>query len=341
VNALARKFALLAAPFAALMAIELFVLPVDFFTFRAWEAVTIQHVRSGEGIFYPGVHLVKNEHADKLGFRDPDPRKVEWFTDQYGFRNRPRVTEPARYDIVVLGDSNIVGSSHDQKDTVAEVLERKCDCAVYSYGGATKRQFFNDLRFKKNPPRVIVVEAIGREFYRRSLAEPNYGNLLDGPGAVRSILPDSIAVILDRLLKTNMLEFVRSRLQVQRSSTENDPETPVAERVPFVVDIVTKMRDEAARRGSDFVFVLMPYDPTLDQAVITLKERGVKTIAYMPSNERPQAAFLKSFYQDNDSHWRAETVRTTADEILDLIGFANARPENQTDARALSSSVQR
>ena len=54
---------LLAAPFVALLAIELFVLPVDFFTFRAWEALSIQHVRSGEGIFYPRVHLVKNEHA--------------------------------------------------------------------------------------------------------------------------------------------------------------------------------------------------------------------------------------------------------------------------------------
>ena len=89
-KSLVRKFALLAAPFVALIAIELFVLPVDFFTFRVWEAVTIQYVRPAEGIFYPRMHVVKDEHADRLGFRDPNPRKVEWFTDQYGFRNRPR-----------------------------------------------------------------------------------------------------------------------------------------------------------------------------------------------------------------------------------------------------------
>lgn len=338
-KSLIRKSALLAAPFVALAAIELFVLPVDFFTFRVWEALAIQHVRSGEGIFYPNMHLVKNEHADRLGFRDPDPRKVEWFTDRYGFRNRPRAAEPARYDIVVLGDSNIVGSSHDQKDSIAEVLERKCDCAVYSYGGAAKRQFFNDVRFKTNPPRVIVVEAIGREFYKRSLAEPNYANLLDGPGAVQSVLPDSIAVMLDRLARTNMLEFIRSRLHVQRQSADKDPETPLTERVSFVVETVTKMRDEAARRGSEFVFVLMPYDPTLDAAVIELKQLGVKIIAYLPSAERPQAAYLKSFYQEHDTHWRAETVRVTADDVLDQLGWTNARPENQTDARALSSSA--
>ena len=73
--------------------------------------------------------------------------------------------------------------------------------------------------------------------------------------------------------------------------------------------------------------------------MIKLKELGVKTIAYLPSAERPQAAYLKSFYQDHDTHWRAETVRVKADEILDLLGWTNAHPENQTDARALSSSA--
>jgi hypothetical protein len=339
VTSLVRKFALLAAPFAALMAVELFVLPVDFFTFRVWEALTIQYVRPADGIFYPGMHVVKDEHADKLGFRDLNPRKVEWFTDRYGFRNRPRAAEPGRYDIAVVGDSNIVGSSHDQKDTIAEVLERKCRCAVYSYGGASKRQFFNDPRFRKNPPRVIVAEAIGAEFYKASFAALNYDNLLSGPDSERSLLPESIAMTLDRLLKTNMLEFVRSRLHVQRHAAEKEPEMPAAERVAFVVGKVTEMRDEAARRGSDFIFVLMPYDPTLDRAVVKLKELGIKTIAYLPSAERPQAAYLRSFYQDHDTHWRAESVRTTADEILDLLGWANARPENQTDARALNSSA--
>jgi len=222
VTSLARKFALLAAPFAALVAIELFVLPVDFFTFRVWEALTIQYVRPADGIFYPKMHVVKNEHADKLGFRDPNPRTVEWFTDEHGFRNRPRAIAPERYDIVVVGDSNIVGSSHDQKDTIAEVLERKCRCPVYSYGGASKRQFFNDPRFKKNPPRVVVVEAIGAEFYKASYAALNYANLLDGPGSEQSFLPDSLAVMLDRLLKTNMLEFVRSRLHVQRYAVKRN-----------------------------------------------------------------------------------------------------------------------
>ena len=81
-----------------------------------------------------------------------------------------------------------------------------------------------------------------------------------GLGRCKASCRISLGVLLDRLLKTNMLEFIRSRLNVQRHSVEKEPETPAAERVTFVVDVVTAMRDEAARWGSDFVFVLMPYD---------------------------------------------------------------------------------
>jgi len=122
------KFLVLAAPFVALLGIELFVLPIDFFTFRAWEALVTKYFRPADGIFYPNMHLIKTEHADKLGFSDPNPKRVEWFTDQYGSRQRPREREPERYDIVIVGDSNIAGSYFNQKDTIAEVLARKCGC---------------------------------------------------------------------------------------------------------------------------------------------------------------------------------------------------------------------
>jgi len=80
-----------------------------------------------------------------------------------------------------------------------------------------------------------------------------------------------------------MLEFFRSRLHVQRRTTEDEPELSLEERVPFMVQAVKRMHDEAARRGSDFVFVLMPYDKTLDEAVAQLRAAGVKIIDYRPS----------------------------------------------------------
>ena len=49
---LALKFLLLAAPFVILIGVELFVLPIDFFTFRAWEALVTKYFRPAtDGIF--------------------------------------------------------------------------------------------------------------------------------------------------------------------------------------------------------------------------------------------------------------------------------------------------
>ena len=277
------------------------------------------------------MHLTKIEHADKLGFRDPNPKRVEWFTDRYGFRQRPRDREPERYDIVIVGDSNIAGSYFDQKDTIAEVLERKCSCPTYSYGGAFKRQLFNDPRFKSHPPRAIVAEAIGAEFHKKDYADLNYSQGDEIAG--RTNMPVFLAVLLDRIMKTNMLEFFRSRLSVQRKAEDNEPEISRQERVPFMVNAVKRMHDEAARRGSDFVFILMPYDKTLDEAVAQLRRTGVKIIDYGPSPDRPNGVDLKSFYHEHDLHWREETVRMTADEILKVLGWPNKAPADRAQRR--------
>jgi hypothetical protein len=140
-------------------------------------------------------------------------------------------------------------------------------------------------------------------------------------------LPAPLAVLSDRLLKTNMLEFFRSRLSVQRTMRETEPEMSLEERIPFMVDVVKTMRDDAALRGSDFILILMPYDKTLDGAVAQLRQAGVKIIDYRPSADRPEGVDLASFYHQHDSHWREESVRTTADEILTLLGWPNNAPE--------------
>ena len=81
---------------------------------------------------------------------------------------------------------------------------------------------FNDPRFKSHPPRAIVAEAIGAEFYKKDYAELNYSQSDEIAG--RTSMPVFLAVLLDRIMKTNMLEFFRSRLHVQRKAEDNEPE---------------------------------------------------------------------------------------------------------------------
>ncbi len=316
------KVGLLLSPFLAMFLVELFILPLDFFTFRCWEALIDSDGSVGlRGGFYPNQHLIKYEAGDRLGFRDPKRLKVEWFTDEYGFRNRPCPNPPKRYDYVLLGDSNIVGSGLDQSETLAEVLARKGKCTAYSYGTSVRqnRLFWSDPRFLKNPPRTIVLESRGLEYYQASALPFVSIEPLELP---QSIIPSWARVLRSRARKQNMLQFVKSRLGCSlfpNNAGQADKNLSLSARVEFMVSKVKAMRDEAQRRGSDFIFFLMPdTDRTLDAGIIPLRQAGVKTIAYLPTPEYPHGVDLKWYWQSRDSHWTKEAVELTADEILKL-----------------------
>ncbi len=216
--------------------------------------------------------------------------------------------------------SNVVGSYLDQKDTLSSVLSRKCKCSVYNYGGASKRQLFGDLRFIESPPRAFVVELRAGEFYFADIG--NWDELTTGLVSYRSRLPSPFSELADRALKQNMLHYWRSRLDLRRRAAPAGVEFSVEERAPRMVSQILAMKHEAERRGSDFVFFLMPVgDRTLDPGIRELRKDGVKTLNYPPTAAFPQGVDMRRYYQENDSHWREESVVRAADGILALLGW--------------------
>jgi hypothetical protein len=155
--------ALLSLPFLVLLLLEVLVLPIDFFTFRVWEAALATPPYRYPSPFYPNLHIKKNkEFGDRYRAGDPSmvqAKPVEWFTDAYGWRNRRQVETQERYDVVVLGDSNIVGSFLDQKDTLSEVLSARANKAVYSYAGPSAGLYFSDPRMAKKSGDLLVIES--------------------------------------------------------------------------------------------------------------------------------------------------------------------------------------
>jgi hypothetical protein len=321
-----RKLGLFLFPLLALYFVELFLLPMDFFAFRCWEALLIDDYRTigVAGGFYPNHHLIRYEAGDRLGFRDPSPQKAEWITDEFGFRNRPCERPPTQYDFVLLGDSNIVGSGLDQAETLSEVLARKGGCTVYSYGGGLpqKKFFWSDPRFCSHSPKTIVVEARPGEFYKAQCLPWISIDSCELPRASMPMLPIWARVLISRTNKQNMLQFTKSRLRsaLYRNSQEPaEKDLPSKERVEFMVSKVLAMQKEAHRRGSEFIFFLMPTpDRSLDAGIVELRKKGVKTIAYLPTPKYKHGLDLDWYYQPRDSHWSKEAVELTADEILKL-----------------------
>lgn len=182
---LGTRSALLLLPFLLLLLAELFILPIDFFTFRVWEAALSTTYRY-PGVFYPNIYVKKDkEYGDRYRLGDPsqvEAKPVEWFTDSYGYRNRPEIEKRERYDAVVLGDSNIVGSFLDQKDTLTEVMGARSGKTAYSYsvGSDHISLFFNDPRFAQKSPSLLVVESKVGNWNTNNSYLNNFRELPDG-----------------------------------------------------------------------------------------------------------------------------------------------------------------
>ena len=169
------KVLLFSAPFLLIIGIELFVLPIDFFTFRVWEALLIRKIQSiVPGHFYPCMELTKLETGGDLARHTPFaiPKKVKWMTDRYGFRKKD--SEGMKPQVVIIGDSNIAGQGLTQEEMLSAVLEEQLKVSVYPYAPVGSiNTFLKDLQFEKDPPQVVIVSYI-RERYPQYCPSPNY-----------------------------------------------------------------------------------------------------------------------------------------------------------------------
>ena len=220
------KSALFLLPFFLAIGIELFILPIDFFTFRVWEALVIREFRhSLPGEFYPNMEVTKIEEGDlahhtKFTYK----RKVKWFTDRYGYRKQN--TNRSKHEVVIIGDSNIAGSGLTQEDILSEVLEKKLKVSVYPISPGSLDTFLKERRFRKDPPDIVIISSVERFIFylppvkvtsktistrlRTQIRETGYRlrNRISGNRFIQCL-----GVTLDRIYKANMLQYLRASLR--------------------------------------------------------------------------------------------------------------------------------
>ena len=216
------KCTLFLLPFALTIGIELFILPIDFFTFRVWEALVIRKFRNIlPGEFYPNMEITKIEEGDlahhtKFTYK----RKVKWITDRYGYRKQN--TNRVKNEVVVIGDSNIAGSGLTQEDILSEVLERKLKVGVYPISPGSLGTFLKERRFKKDPPDIVIISSVERFiFYLPPVKDTSASKLRSQIREIGYRLRNQISgspfiqylgVYLDRIDKANMLQYMRASL---------------------------------------------------------------------------------------------------------------------------------
>jgi alginate O-acetyltransferase complex protein AlgJ len=348
---------LFSAPFLFIIGVELFILPIDFFTFRVWEALLIRKMHSiFPGHFYPCMKLIKLETGGDLAHDTAFavPKKVTWITDRYGFRKKD--TEGIKPQVVIIGDSNIAGQGLTQEEMLSEVLEEQLKVPVYPYAPVGSiNTFLKDLRFKKDIPRVVIVSYIERDilnmpFPKRYEKRERFRSFYEWRDQLTQIRwVQSAGVLLDRLFKMNMLNYIRTRIgnrpvRDSRSFPSKfgpmffvqgeaaNKEVPY-ERFHKAVETIEAYDRVLKEKGIRFIFLPIPNkeniyhdflpDPRrpvfLEQLIQELKKRKIETVDTQKAFEddyRENSALL--FFLD-DSHWNPKGVRLAADLTVRLM----------------------
>jgi alginate O-acetyltransferase complex protein AlgJ len=334
-------------PFMIALGVELFVLPIDFFTFKVWEALLVKNSFGIlQGPFYPHMHLSKIEQGD-LAHHTPYTtfKDSQWWTDRYGYRKKDADTK--RYDIVIIGDSNIAGSGLTQSDMLSELVGRQTGLSVYPLAPGGTRRFSNHPLFARQRPAIIVFASIERDIaglrapkIRFAPAEPNiFDRLAEHFQQNRTL--QVIAKYLDRVRKGNMVNYFRSA--IRRAGLPPPACTPVGDRCFFFLQgtkankpvpeekmanalaVISRYHEILKAQGIRFIFLPIPNKETIYYDYLgterphflldlqkRLRERGVEVIDTQTAFDDALRNRQVLLYHPDDTHWNPNGSRLTA-----------------------------
>lgn len=339
-------------PLLLIPVVELFVLPMDFFTFRVWEAVLVEtDLPLLKGPFYPNVNIRKIEQGDSAPHNKLAVNKdVQWITDKYGFRQVNKNVK--RYNIVIIGDSFIAGTSLTQADTLSEVLEKKTNLQVYPFAPSDIYRFWLDPRFAYNHPDLVIVASAEKRISGlpkmsvRTIPGPITGSDLFFYNLSLNNFFGQFGVVLDRLYKQNMRNFIATYLNNQygqlRGYVATDNSMIFRDGKDVLADVPEKDLNEMSKtienynevfksQGIRFLFLPIPTKENIYYQLVPggKKSNSLKTlIAKLKQDNVPvidtQSLFETAalnhpgqlLYQKDDSHWNPEAVKMTADAII-------------------------
>ncbi|WP_144266307.1 alginate O-acetyltransferase AlgX-related protein [Pontibacter ummariensis] len=362
-----RKLALLALPFIVWPLVEVFLLPMNFFTFRIWETISVNTMRVMPGPFYPNVHMKMVEEGE-LAPRTPYAQKrlVEWYTDPYGYRNRDTKSE-----VLLIGDSNITGAKLSQEETLAEVLEEHLNMDVYSFAPATMNRFLATGRFQKTPPRMVIVSSIERRIPGLPAIGANGFNseLRDFTGSLIANSPvlTSMTVTLDRITKLGLYHRTMANLQryfgeksyisynneffIEGEIANQDLSEAEIERI---ADVLEGYKEALAERGIHFMFLPIPNKENiyyqllpsqkkpnfLPRLMAKLRERNVDYVNTQTTFEELYQKKQVPLYPADDAHWNEVAVKVAANLVARHVTVAlGGEVQNQNDKHLVKHNI--
>ncbi|MBC5994274.1 alginate O-acetyltransferase AlgX-related protein [Pontibacter cellulosilyticus] len=347
------KLGLLALPFILWPLVEVFFLPMNFFTFRIWETISVNTMRVMSGPFYPNMHMKMEEEGELAPHTAfAEKRVVEWYTDEYGYRNRD-----SKCDVLLIGDSNITGAKLSQEETLAEVLERQLGKDVYSFAPATMNRFLATDRFQETPPELVIVSSIERRILQLPPVGDNglnsklrniSGNIINSSPALTWM-----AVTADRISKLGL--YHKTLANIERSfgkkeyiSYNNEffiegdtaNRTYSEDEIQYIADVLEGYKLALQERGIRFLFMPIPNKENiyyqllpskkkpdfLPRLMAELRRREVEAVDLQSNFEELYQDQKVPLYPADDAHWNHVAVKVAA-------GLVTARLQSEGPAQ--------
>lgn len=351
------KYFFFLLPFLAALSVELFILPMDYFSFRVWETLVAQHSYGLlKGPFYPNMTILKTEEGGDL---KPSPacaikkKDVLWQTDAYGYRKK--AAPPQCYPVIIVGDSNTAGGGLSQTEMFSEVLEKRLGKGVYPLAPESLKDIFDHGLLKQTKPDVVILAIIERGILTGNFKIPRHAEFQELSFADRTIwsirlnpAAQAAAILADRAFKANMLHYVKARINVKQSlnkqgvSKQSCPilflQGAVANRnIPDQVRLqaaqnIKKWNDFFTARGIRFIFLPIPNKENiyyrevntprpvfLEKLIRELQNMGVEVIDTQKAFAQITKQTDMHLYHRDDTHWNAEGAALAASLVNDLL----------------------
>jgi hypothetical protein len=292
------------------------------------------------------MRLTRAEEGD-LGYRTKYSIKHQttWETDRFGYRVRGVGPKP---DVVVVGDSLVVGNGASQEDTLAEVLRTKFGENAYPFAPRSVAAFLAEPRFRANPPRFVITERVERYVATQPSWNDGYAVIdrrgLEVPRTSLAAVQVSdstflryLELALLRAYRMNAVRWMRSAFtdvpvpvvaKGMAFLTDGTAPPPAREQLELAAESLSGYADLIRARGSRVAVMIVPNKETaffdllpgarqphtieaLNQA---LEKRGVEVLDLGEAFATARQRGARLYIQD-DTHWDRSGVEVAASLI--------------------------
>lgn len=317
-------------------------LPLSTFAYRPWEALAFHTKLGVNKQFYPNATIKMNAVGDLAHHTEYEVEHYEnWITDELGYRNDSLIKEP---DIVIIGDSFIVGSGLEQDSTLTNLLSKKFDnrLKIYNISPATFKQFDNLINSDVIKKPKMVIYSIVERFVPDPLVPYNNNWKTSLRNSVNQIFNTSnINVFIDRSIRFFSIKWLSARAKqsvgmgVMGTQSSNmlffggiNQKYDDKDLIPSLENLKS-YKKYCDSLGMEFIFLPMPNKETvyydyvplpnqpdyllkLDSMLLTEKINSLNILGVY--NEYRQK-FNNLLYHLDDTHWNTTGVNLISDSL--------------------------